>query len=46
MTPAGLNVRHADKVWIGGEWLAAHSGREIELVSPNTEAVIGSVAEG
>jgi aldehyde dehydrogenase (NAD+) len=45
MTPEGVNVQHSDKVWIGGEWHAAHSGRMIELVSPNTEQVIGSVAE-
>jgi aldehyde dehydrogenase (NAD+) len=45
MTPEGVNVQHSDKVWIGGEWQSAHSGRMIELVSPNTEAVIGSVAE-
>ncbi len=45
MTPQGVNVKHSNKVWIGGEWRAAHSGREIELISPNTEQVIGSVAE-
>jgi aldehyde dehydrogenase (NAD+) len=45
MTPEGVNVQHGDKVWIGGEWQSAHSGRMIELVSPNTEQVIGSVAE-
>ena len=45
MTPAGVNVRHADQLWIGGEWVAAHSGRTIELVDPNTEEIIGAVAE-
>jgi aldehyde dehydrogenase (NAD+) len=45
MSPDGVNVRHPDKVWIGGEWVRAHSGRMIELVSPNTERVIGAVAE-
>jgi aldehyde dehydrogenase (NAD+) len=45
MTPEGVNVRHCDKVRIGGAWLPAHSGRVIELVSPNTEQVIGAVAE-
>ncbi len=45
MTPQGVNVRHPDKVFIGGEWRAAHSGRMIELVSPNTEQVVGAVAE-
>ena len=45
MTPQGVNIRHTDKLWIGGAWVAAHSGRMIELVCPNSEAVIGSVAE-
>ena len=45
MTPAGINIRHSDRLWINGQWVAAHSGRMIELVSPNTELVIAAVAE-
>ncbi|MEP7351109.1 MAG: aldehyde dehydrogenase [Sphingorhabdus sp.] len=45
MSPDGVNVKHSGKLWIGGEWIAAHSGRMIELISPNSEQVIGSVAE-
>ena len=45
MSPEGVNVRHTDRIWIGGEWVRAHSGRMIELVSPDTEEVIGAVAE-
>lgn len=45
MSPAGVKVRHADKLWINGQWVPAHSGRLIELVCPNTEAAIGTVAE-
>src|SRR5260221_2238799 len=45
MTPDGVNVQHADKLWINGRWVTAHSGRMIELISPNTEQVIGAVAE-
>lgn len=45
MSPDGVHVRHPDKVWIGGRWLPAQSGGMIELVSPNTEQVIGAVAE-
>lgn len=45
MSPEGVDVRNSESVWIGGEWRAPHSGRLIELVSPNTEQVIGSVAE-
>ena len=45
MTPEGVNVAHPDKVLIGGAWRAAHSGRLIEIVSPNSEQVVGTVAE-
>jgi aldehyde dehydrogenase (NAD+) len=45
MTPEDINVKHSEEIWIGGRWLPAHSGRMIELVSPNTEQVIGAVAE-
>ncbi len=45
LNPEGVNVKHPDKVWIGGKWQPAHSGRMIELVSPNTEQVVGAVAE-
>jgi len=44
-SPDGVNVRHPDKVWIDGAWRAPHSGRFIELVSPNTEQIVGAVAE-
>jgi aldehyde dehydrogenase (NAD+) len=43
--PEGVNIAHPDKVWIGGEWRVPHSGRMIELVSPDTELVVGAVAE-
>jgi len=45
LNPEGVNVKHPDKVWIGGEWRAGHSGRMIELISPNSEQVVGAVAE-
>src|SRR5688500_12966884 len=45
MTPEGVNIRHPDKLFIGGEWVAATSGRQIEVVSPNSEEVIARVAE-
>ena len=43
--PEGVFVKEPGKVWINGEWRAPHSGRFIELVSPNTEQVVGAVAE-
>lgn len=45
MTPRGINIRHTDRLWIGGQWVKAQTGRMIELISPNDEQVIGSVAE-
>jgi len=43
--PPGVNIAHPDRLWIGGEWLAAQSGRSLELVSPDTEEVVATVAE-
>ncbi len=45
MTPTGVNVANPEKVFIGGLWRPAHSGRSIEIVSPNTEQVVAVVAE-
>ncbi|MBB3861716.1 acyl-CoA reductase-like NAD-dependent aldehyde dehydrogenase [Novosphingobium hassiacum] len=45
MTPPGVNIAHPGKLYIGGCWVRANSGRMIELVSPDTEQVIGRVAE-
>jgi acyl-CoA reductase-like NAD-dependent aldehyde dehydrogenase len=45
MTPAGIAIRHSDRLWINGQWVQAHSGRMIDIVSPNTEQVIAQVAE-
>jgi len=45
MMPEGIAIKHADRLWIGGDWSVAHSGRMIDLISPDTEEVIGAVAE-
>jgi aldehyde dehydrogenase (NAD+) len=45
MSPNGIHIQNTDKLWINGAWVAAQSARMIELVSPDTETVIGSVAE-
>src|SRR5688500_20345200 len=45
MTPEGVNIRHPDKLFIGGEWVAATSGRQLEIVNPNSEEVVARVAE-
>ncbi|MPT48577.1 MAG: aldehyde dehydrogenase [Sphingobium sp.] len=45
MVPENITVAHPDRLYIGGEWVEASSGRMIELVSPNSEEVVGRVAE-
>ncbi|WP_068074773.1 aldehyde dehydrogenase [Novosphingobium lentum] len=45
MTPQGVTIAHPDCLYIGGQWVPAHSGRAIELVSPDTEQVVARVAE-
>jgi len=39
------SIRHPDRLFIGGAWVEPHSGRQIELVSPDTEQVVARVAE-
>lgn len=43
--PSVPKLQHANCVFINGQWRAARSGREIEVVSPVSGAVIASVAE-
>jgi len=45
MTPQGVLIRHPDKLYIGGEWVAPKSGKSIEIVNPNSEEVVARVAE-
>ena len=45
MLPHGVKIAHPDKLYIGGQWVPAHSGRLLELVSPNTEQVVATCAE-
>ncbi len=45
MSPDEVNIKHSEEIWIGGEWTAPHSGRLIDLISPNSEQIIGRVAE-
>ncbi|MEN9704412.1 MAG: hypothetical protein RLZZ393_291, partial [Pseudomonadota bacterium] len=39
-----INVRHPDKLFIDGRWVAPQGGR-IEIISPSTEQVVATVAE-
>jgi len=45
MIPEGVSIRHPDKLYIGGEWVDAKSGKQIEIVNPNTEEVVAITAE-
>ncbi len=45
MTPEGVSIQHPDKLFIGGEWVAPLSGRQLEIVNPNSEEVVARVAE-
>jgi aldehyde dehydrogenase (NAD+) len=45
MTPEGVNIRHPDKLYIGGEWVAPLSGKSLEIVNPNSEEVVARTAE-
>jgi len=40
-----VSIRHPYKLFIGGEWVEPASGKRLEMVSPVTEQVTGSVAE-
>ena len=40
MTPQGITLRHPDRLFIDGEWVAAAKGRAFEVVSPNSEDVV------
>jgi choline dehydrogenase-like flavoprotein len=40
-----VSIRHPHKLFIDGEWVEPASGERLELVSPVTEEVTGTVAE-
>ena len=44
MTPQGVNIRHPDKLFIGGEWVAPLGGGQLEIVNPNSEDVVARTA--
>lgn len=39
-----VNLRHPDRLFIGGEWVEAHEDAAIAVVSPDSEEVVYSVA--
>ncbi|MCB1005361.1 MAG: aldehyde dehydrogenase family protein, partial [Acidimicrobiales bacterium] len=38
-------LMHRDAFWIGGEWVAPAGGARFDVISPSTEAPVGSVPE-
>jgi acyl-CoA reductase-like NAD-dependent aldehyde dehydrogenase len=42
---SAARIRHPDRLFIGGQWVEGHSGRQLEIVSPDTEQVVMRVAE-
>jgi aldehyde dehydrogenase (NAD+) len=43
--PEGVTLAHPNKLYIGGRWVEPSAGGHIEVVSPDTEAVVAVVAE-
>ena len=46
MVPDNIHIAHPDKLFIGGAWVESTADRMIEIVSPNSEAVIARVVDG
>jgi aldehyde dehydrogenase (NAD+) len=44
MTPEGVNIKHPDKLFIGGEWVAPHGTAMIEVENPASEEIVARVA--
>ncbi len=44
MTPEGVNIKHPDKLFIGGEWVHPVANDVIEVVNPASEEVVARVA--
>ena len=44
MTPEGVSIRHPDKLFIGGKWVDATSGTQIEVENPASEEIVARVA--
>jgi aldehyde dehydrogenase (NAD+) len=41
----GISIRHPDRLFIDGRWVAPLQGGRIDIVNPSTDAVVASVAE-
>ena len=45
MTLDLAGLMHSEELYVGGDWVRPLEGGAIEIVSPATEVLIGSVAE-
>jgi acyl-CoA reductase-like NAD-dependent aldehyde dehydrogenase len=45
LLPAGVSVAHPDRLYVGGRWIEPQGKGRIEIVSPDTETIVGWVAE-
>lgn len=45
-TQAIQGLAHPDRLFIGGNWVESSCSRMIEIISPDSEAVVGMVVEG
>ncbi len=43
--PEGVSLANPTRLFIGGRWVAPQAGGVIEVVSPDTEKVVATVAE-
>jgi betaine-aldehyde dehydrogenase len=43
--PSPISIKHPDRFFIGGEWVAPSSASRFDVISPSTEELVLSVAE-
>lgn len=46
LLPKDVSVKFPDRLFIGGTWQSSLSNRSIDLISPDSEQIVGQVAEG
>jgi aldehyde dehydrogenase (NAD+) len=45
LLPSPISIKHPDRFFIGGEWVAPSSASRFDVISPSTEELVLSVAE-
>ena len=41
---AGVNIAHPEKLFIGGAWVSPRDGGSLDIVNPNSEQIVATVA--